>query len=399
MICSPASDANPTLIFPFLSVGMEGGIHYPYLNSRQAVPQVQGLSVSCKGWTNSCLPDRSAFSRKFQVGEKTNSTVSRLDAPMRSIPICGHRQGAGILHPENFSPPSTLLGFECLPDEDKTLADENLTHCSQQTSASKMVPSDQSHRSTPVGATPNVSITSAIPLSGVVQRASRDTSHQSKRMSEKRAEESSRSSRQPAGMHKALKRPYICHHDTCGKTYAQPGGVMRHYRAKHNPNSCTYCGARWSRPYQYRDHLEKHHRDIDPDLVLGKIAGSRRRAKVIGRGRPQNVSPHVVKHDRQSQDAPRCPPSMPPLPAVVKVPQVPLTFSFTEELAQPVNDVVDHSSRLPRALQGGFTTANYLSRPVTTHIPFLCPPVGGDYGDPVSADPVFEPFGFIHPYY
>jgi len=260
-----------------------------------------------------------------------------------------------------------------------------------------MVREDQGHRSTPVGATPNVSIASAIPSSSVVQRASRNRSHQSKITRTIRAEESSWSSRQPAGMHEALKRPYVCH--TCGKRYAQPGGVMRHYRAKHNPNSCTYCDVRWSRPYQYRDHLEKHHRDVDPDLVLGKPAGSRRRAEVIGRGRPQNVSPHIVKHDRQSQVAPRRPPLMPPLPAVVKVPQVPQAFSSAEELAQLVNDVVDQSSRLARALPGEFTTANCSSRPVTAHIPFPCPPVGRYYGDPVSADPVFEPSGFIHPYY
>jgi DNA-directed RNA polymerase subunit RPC12/RpoP len=260
-----------------------------------------------------------------------------------------------------------------------------------------MGPPDQSHRSMSVGATPNVSMTSANPSSSIEQRASRNRSHQCKITRKMRAEEKSRSSRQPAGMLEALKRPYICH--TCGKRYAQPGGVMRHFRAKHKPNSCTYCGARWSRPYQYRDHLERHHRDVDPDLVLGKPAGSRRRAEVIGRGRPQNVSLHVVGLDRQSQAAPRRPPLMSPLPPAVKVPQVPLAFSSAEELAQPVNDVVDYSSGLPRALQGGFTTASCSSRPVTAHIPFPCPPIGGYYGDPVSADPVFEASGFIHPYY
>ena len=48
---------------------------------------------------------------------------------------------------------------------------------------------------------------------------------------------------------------------------------MRHYRAKHNPNSRMYCDAKWSRPYQYRYHLEEHHRDVDPDHVLGKRPG------------------------------------------------------------------------------------------------------------------------------
>lgn len=78
MIC-PAPDANPTLIFPFLSVGMEDGshgIHYPYLHSRQALPQ--GLPVSYKGWTDSCLPDRGACSHKFQVGEEASSSTPPL---------------------------------------------------------------------------------------------------------------------------------------------------------------------------------------------------------------------------------------------------------------------------------------------------------------------------------
>ena len=233
--------------------------------------------------------------------------------------------------------------------------------------------------------TPNVSIITAIPSSGFVQRASQNRSHQPKITRKKRAEESSLSSRQPAGIHEAPKRPYICH--TCDKRYAQPGSVMRHYRAKHDPNSCTYCGARWSRPYQYRDHLEKYHRDVDADLILGKPSGSRSRAKITRRGRPQNVSPHIVKHDLQSQAAPRHSPPMPPLPAVVKVPQVLLAFSSAEELAQPVNDVVDHSSRFPRALPGEITTANCS----TEHIPFLCPLFGGYHGDTVSADPMFEP--------
>jgi len=247
---------------------------------------------------------------------------------------------------------------------------------------------------------PNISITYPIRSSSAIQRVSRNRSHQCQTAIKKPAEESSWSSgqlTQPADMHEALERPYVCH--TCGKRYAQPGSVMRHYRAQHNPNSCTYCGAEWSRPYQYRNHLETHHHDVDPDLELGKPASSRRRLKVIGRERPQISLPHVVKHDRySSQVANRRPSLMPALPAVVKVPQVPLAFPYAEELAQPVDDVVDHFSRLPRALPGGFTTAYRSSRPVTAHIPFPCPPVGGYCGDPDSADPLFEPSVFIHPY-
>ena len=171
---------------------------------------------------------------------------------------------------------------------------------------------------------------------------------------------------------------------------------MRHYRAKHDPNSCMYCGASWSRPYQYRDHLEKYHRDVDPDLVLGKPPGSRcRRATVTdtGRGQLQNPLPRVVGHDRQSQVAIRCPPPMLPLPAVVKAPEIHPVFSSAEELVQLVDDVVDRSSRFPGALPGGITTANYSPRAVAAHIPFPCPHLGEYY----SAD--LDPSGFFHLYH
>jgi hypothetical protein len=96
MICPPSPDVNPTSIFPFLSVGMEGGIHYPYLHLHQALPQ--GLPVSYKGWTN-CLPDRSACSHEFQVGEKASSSTPplyQLTQSFRHIPLSVtsmHRSG------------------------------------------------------------------------------------------------------------------------------------------------------------------------------------------------------------------------------------------------------------------------------------------------------------------
>ena len=87
-------------------------------------------------------------------------------------------------------------------------------------------------------------------------------------------------------------RPYRC--NACGKLYAQRQGVNRHYREKHDVNSCLYCGANWLRPYQYRDHLEKQHPGIDPDLVLGKLAGSRRKTTVIGREQLPEIDPDLV---------------------------------------------------------------------------------------------------------
>jgi hypothetical protein len=87
MIC-PASDANPKLIFPFHSAGMESGNHYPYPHLRQALPL--GLPVSRKGWSDSCPPDRGACSHKFQVGEEVSSSIPplyQLTQTSRHIPL------------------------------------------------------------------------------------------------------------------------------------------------------------------------------------------------------------------------------------------------------------------------------------------------------------------------
>ncbi len=194
-------------------------------------------------------------------------------------------------------------------------------------------PSDQSHRYI-VGTTPNLPLASAIPTPSVVQRASRNRSHSSNKTRKRTEGSSQSSSRQHNGV-QALKRPYAC--DICGESYKQPQGVMRHYRAKHEPNSCMYCDAKWSRPYQYRDHLKKHHHDVDPDLVLGKPPGSRRRT-------------------------------------------------------------TDHTSRLPPARVGGSTAANCSSNPRRALIPTLSPFVRGYYDNVVSVDRMFEPSGFIDAY-
>jgi hypothetical protein len=258
-------------------------------------------------------------------------------------------------------------------------------------------PSDQSHRYI-VGTTPNrdLPLASAIPTPSVGQRASRNRSHPSNKTRRQRTEESSQSSSRQHNGIQALKRPYAC--DICGESYKQRQGVRRHYRAKHNPNSCMHCDAKWSRPYQYRDHLKKHHHDVDPDLELGKPPGSRRRTTGIGREQAQKRSPPAIQYNRGSQAAPRCPPLTSPLPAATRVTQAPPAYSSTEELAQPINDVVDHTSRLPPARVDGCTASNRSSSPWKALIPTLSPLVRGYYGNEVSVDRMFEPSGFIDAY-
>ena len=221
-----------------------------------------------------------------------------------------------------------------------------------------------------------------------MKRGTRNKPDQFRRTRNKRLEASSRSPRRSTGRGEVPERPYLC--NACGERYAQPQGVNRHYRAKHDPSSCIYCGAKWSRPYQYRDHIEKQHPDVDPDLVLGKAAGSRRKAAALGRDQPP-----AIKHDRQIRAVSMRPPLTPPVPAPTKSAHVPSTFSSTRKY---VNNVVPHASRLPPARPGGSTTPDRSSRAVTALIPTLPPPVGGYYGGPVGFDPIIEPSGVIHPY-
>jgi hypothetical protein len=110
-----------------------------------------------------------------------------------------------------------------------------------------------------------------------------------------------RPARQVAGTRVIPKRPkrqYSC--DICGKKYSQPQGVSRHRHAVHdNPHLCLRCDFKWTRPYQYRIHLEKWHPDVDPDNVLGKSAHSHSRSTIIGRDLTQHSPPPSVDPDRR----------------------------------------------------------------------------------------------------
>ena len=163
------------------------------------------------------------------------------------------------------------------------LADADTSYNSHKDGVSIHVPSYQTHRYTPVGMTPDFTASSTL-------------TEVSKKKRTQAAVSSLRPARRPAGMREAStgtrKRSYSC--DICGKKYSQPQGVSRHRQAEHSPHSCLYCVFKWSRPYQYRAHLEKWHLDVNPDNVLGKPAGSRRKSTIIGR--------NLLKHPAMEPD-------------------------------------------------------------------------------------------------
>lgn len=124
-------------------------------------------------------------------------------------------------------------------------------------------------------------------------------------------------------------RPYFC--DTCGKRYSQPQGVSRHRQTAHkSPYSClfSHCDFKWTRPCKYRAHLENWHRNVDPDEVLGKPAGSRLKSTIIGRDLPHHLSPRATEPDRQTQAEPLQRPMKPTLREVAKVSHIPSDMSF-----------------------------------------------------------------------
>lgn len=133
-----------------------------------------------------------------------------------------------------------------------------------------------------------------------------------------------RSVKKPA-MTPGAPRSYVC--NTCNKAYKQRQGLNRHQRDVHSPNSCSYCGIKWSRPYLYKKHLIQKHREVDPDMVLRKAAGSRRMTAITGRHSPKQQfllppTEHDWPGDWRHYEIKPDPLMLPPIP-IVTPPAIP----------------------------------------------------------------------------
>lgn len=187
---------------------------------------------------------------------------------------------------------------------------------------------------------------------------------------------------------------YLC--PICRASYAQRQGVRRHIRTAHNPKpkQCFLCEFSWARPYEYRNHLKKKHRGVDPDLILGKPPRSRRRAIPLTEHLPQQppVSPPAVKHQ---QDCAESQPNPQPVYAdqIVTMDEqfLDATYHFamlpsTEGRTEPINDLnislQEHPGEfgLPSAHLSGSTVTHSPSNPEMAPIPTLSPPVVGSFG-------------------
>jgi hypothetical protein len=174
------------------------------------------------------------------------------------------------------------------------------------------------------------------PVENREKRESQDRPHQYQKSRKKGEVQSLHWSRRPADIHEVRIPQFLC--DDCGAKYVQQQGLNRHHREKHKPSLCMYCDAKWGRPYEYRDHLEKHHPNVDPDMVLGKAAGSRRRSACFAsaRHRPQQVSLPTIEHGQQGYSGiRRYPPAM-AKPSTVTLPPPDMTYVPQPESAQPI---------------------------------------------------------------
>jgi hypothetical protein len=93
---------------------------------------------------------------------------------------------------------------------------------------------------------------------------------------------------------------YVC--SPCRTSYAQQQGLTRHIRKAHNPSLCLLCEFKWGRRYEYRNHLRRKHPGVDPDMILGKAPGPRRRATIrtghVSQQPP--VLPPAIEQDQQN---------------------------------------------------------------------------------------------------
>ena len=139
------------------------------------------------------------------------------------------------------------------------------------------------------------------------------------------------SPKRPADMGDSVKRPFRC--DTCGKRFIQTQGRNRHFREKHDPDLCVFCDFEWGRPCQYRDHLETHHPDVDPETIIGKTKGSRCRAASFARNARQQVLPLTIEHHgRGHAETGSYPPMMPP-PVVAKLSTVTIPRTMSRKIS------------------------------------------------------------------
>jgi hypothetical protein len=108
------------------------------------------------------------------------------------------------------------------------------------------------------------------------------------------------------------------------------------------------CEFEWTRPDEFRAHLNDCHHDVDPDKVLGKPAGARRRSKIMGR----DIPPPTIESVRRTQAEPQQRSMTPALAVVANVTRVPLsTMSSVANDLQPEPAIKTRKHEYARSLE------------------------------------------------
>lgn len=108
---------------------------------------------------------------------------------------------------------------------------------------------------------------------------------------------------------------YLC--GDCDGQFLHRQSLLRHRKSVHNKahRFCWYCNFKWTRPYEYKNHLKKRHPSADIVKVLGKRPGSRRTSLIMARDLAPHISPPAVEPNHQSQAERPQRSVTPPLPA------------------------------------------------------------------------------------
>ncbi|KAI0296867.1 hypothetical protein BC826DRAFT_1103666 [Russula brevipes] len=226
-----------------------------------------GPPVLDPGHINSWPPNTPAYPIELHPSIHGNVPRIRPSHPMQTMIIID-------LAPSK----STLRGSECFgparatSNEDLThvyLDDVDTTQNWVEKGVSTNVSFDQGHQYLFIDGASDISMPSTFPeiscISAVPQYQGQNASQSRPKQYQKKRKRPTAASPPSSGAPKGL---YSC--IICGCNRAQRQGLWLHYREKHFPNSCMYCGTfKWGRPYRYRKHLEKEHPEASPEVDLG----------------------------------------------------------------------------------------------------------------------------------
>jgi hypothetical protein len=278
--------------------------------------------------------------------------------------------------PHNYCESGTPLPIASVPVVGLPLANSMPPKSTVPLPASGISPNN-THLFTRVDATSNFPValiplgTSHIPPAPPVEsrekRGPQSPPHQRQKSRKKGELGSLHWSRPPADsdLHEARIPRFFC--DDCDAKYVQLQGLNRHRQEKHERDEhslCICCDAKCGRPYEYRAHIEKHHPEVDPNIILGKAAGSRRRTAYLARPRSQQVLLPTIEQGRRNDFGirPYPPPAVKPSTATLPPPDM----TYVPELESTQTTMMGNS--IPEGTVDCIMLSYLFSQPLSIHV-------------------------------